>query len=249
MAIMHDKIGGAGRTLRAGLAALMLVPSAASAQQSAATCRDDAIIVFDSSGSMQADTESGMTRIEIARAAAHQVIPTAARARNLGLLIYGPGEKARCQKYELTVPPQANAAEKILEAIDNTKTAGETPLTSAVDAATQVLDYTRKPAVVVLLTDGDENCGRYPCPLAHELRSKAHRLTVHVIAFRLSPRSFRALSCLSRETGGMLLPANTMEQLVNALDQTLNCPEVTEAAKSMLEERAFMGSTDRSTSR
>ena len=221
----------------------MLLPVAANAQQSVASCRDDAIIVFDSSGSMREATESGMTRIEIARAAARQVIPTAARVRNLGLMIYGPGEKARCQKYDLTVPLQADASDKILEAIDKTETAGETPLTSAVDAATQILDYTKKPAVVVLLTDGDENCGRYPCPLAHELRSKAYRLTVHVIAFRLSPRSFRALSCLSRETGGMLLPANTMEQLVSALNQTLTCPEVTDLSPAITE------STDKSMSR
>ena len=215
----------------------------ASFAQDRATCRDDAIIVFDASGSMSLKMEDGRSRMDVARAAAHQVVPVAARARNLGLVIYGPGTGGRCQKFELSVAPQPDAAATILGAIDQSQTAGETPLTAAVDAAAQALDFTKKPAVVVLLTDGDENCGRYPCQLAQELKAKAFRLTVHVIAFRLTPRSFRALSCLTRETGGMLLPANTMEQLVNALNQTLTCPEVTHALP------ALTGNTDRSTSR
>ena len=190
-------------------------------------CRDDAIIVFDSSGSMSQPTESGETRMDLARRAAHQVIPIAAKNRNLGLVIYGPGDQARCQKVSLQVAPQADAADEILKAIDETKTEGETPLSTAVDAAAASLDYTRKPAVIVLLTDGDENCGRYPCQLAHQLKAAAYKLTVHVIAFRLQPRSFRALSCLSRESGGLLLPANTMEQLIEALSQTLTCPQDT----------------------
>ncbi len=192
------------------------------------TCRDDAIIVFDSSGSMSKPTESGATRMDLARMAAHQVIPLAAKNRNLGLVIYGPGDQARCQKLSLEVAPHANAGDEILAAIDKTKTEGETPLSSAVEAAAVALDYTRKPAVIVLLTDGEENCGRYPCQIAHELKSKAHKLTVHVIAFRLHPRSFRALSCLSRENGGLLLPANTMEQLAEALSQTLTCSQITQ---------------------
>ncbi len=191
------------------------------------TCRDDAIIVFDASGSMSQPTESGVTRMDLARAAAHQVIPLAAESRNLGLVIYGPGDNARCQKLSLEVAPHTNASDEILAAIDKTKTEGETPLSSAVEAAAVALDYTKKPAVIVLLTDGDENCGRYPCQVAHELRSKAHNLTIHVIAFRLHPRSFRALRCLSRENGGLLLPANTMEQLSEALTQTLTCSQTT----------------------
>ena len=211
------------------------------------TCRDDAIIVFDSSGSMSQPTESGETRMDLARQAAHQVIPLAAQRRNLGLVIYGPGEQARCQKLSLEVAPHADAADEILKAIDETKTAGETPLSSAVDAAAAALDYTKKPAVIVLLTDGDENCGRYPCQVAHDLKSKAHDLTVHVIAFRLHPRSFRALRCLSRENGGLLLPANTMEQLIEALTQTLTCSQTT-AANRPNPDRAARGSIARSKS-
>ncbi len=214
---------------RVGVGALLLAVTSPARVHAAdrPACQNDAIIVFDSSGSMSEPTESGETRMDLARRAAHRVVPVAAANRNLGLVIYGPGEKARCQKLSLEVAPQADAAVKILQAIDKTKTEGETPLSSAVDAAAAALDYTRKPAVIVLLTDGDENCGRYPCQLAHQLKSAAHNLTVHVIAFRLLPRSFRALSCLSRESGGLLLPANTMEQLVEALSQTLTCSQTT----------------------
>lgn len=225
------------------MCALLLGQSGPLAAQERPTCRDDAIIVFDASGSMLERTEDGRTRIEIARAAAREVVPVAANARNLGLVIYGPGARGRCQKYELNVAPQPDAAGKIISAIDATRPYGETPLTSAVEAAANALDFTRKPAVVVLLTDGNENCGRYPCALAHQLRDKAHRLTIHVIGFRLNPRAFRAFACVTRETGGILRPASTQEQLVEALRETLTCPQITHAAPRL------RGSIGRSTSR
>lgn len=234
-------LGNAAACFRVGVCATLVfaMPVTRALGEAVANCRDDAIIVFDSSGSMQAPTESGLSRIEIARAAARQVIPQAAKVRNLGLVIYGPGEQARCQKFTLAVPPGPNNADAILAAIDTSRTDGETPLSSAVDAAAEALDYTRKPAVVVLLTDGDENCGRYPCQAAHLLMEKAYRLTVHVIAFRLQPRSFRALRCVARETGGVLLPSNTLDQLVAALTETLICPQITQAPPGTIDTSTF----------
>ncbi len=226
-----------GSKLRAALSACVcaaLAPGTLHADDRV-TCKDDAIIVFDASGSMSQPAGPDTTRMDLARRAAHQVIPLAAQSRNLGLVIYGPGDNARCQKLSLEVAPHANASDDILAAIDKTRTEGETPLSSAVEAAAVALDYTKKPAVIVLLTDGDENCGRYPCQIAHELKSKAHRLTIHVIAFRLHPRSFRALSCLSRENGGLLLPANTMEELSEALTQSLTCSQTTAGSNPVRE--------------
>jgi Ca-activated chloride channel family protein len=47
--------------------------------------------------------------------------------------------------------------------------AGRNPLTSAVEQAAAVLDYRNKPGVIVLLTDGEETCGRQPCDLGKAL--------------------------------------------------------------------------------
>ena len=49
----------------------------------------------------------------------------------------------------------------------------ENPLTTAVERAASVLDYR---SVIVVVTDGEETCGRSPCDLATQLHEAALRL-------------------------------------------------------------------------
>ena len=222
------------RRARAVLLALPAFVALASATARAGDenlCSDDAMIVFDASGSMMNLTDTGSPRIDIARFAAHEVVPAAARLRNLGLITYGPGGTDQCVNIALKVPLQSNAAEPILAEIDAIDTGGETPLTSAVEAAAEALDYRNRPAVIVVLTDGDENCGRDPCEVARELAANAFKLTIHIIGFKLGSRPRFAASCFSQETGGLFIPTNSMDELVDALNQTLVCPQITEAGR------------------
>ncbi len=61
----------------------------------AAPCQDDAMIVFDASGSMSGNQTLGIpnsqARIDEVRYALAQVLPSAARLRKVGLVSFGPG--------------------------------------------------------------------------------------------------------------------------------------------------------------
>jgi Ca-activated chloride channel homolog len=207
-------------------------------------CADDAMIVFDASGSMMRLTDVGSPRIDLAREAAHQVVPAAARNRNLGLMIYGPGKADQCINYSVAVPVQGNAADRILNEIDAITTEGETPLSAAVEAAAEALDYKNRPAVIVVLTDGDENCGREPCEVARALFANAYKLTIHIIGFKLGSRPRFQAACFAEETNGLFIPTNSMAELAEALQQTLVCPQITSADQLSLPENI-----DKSTSR
>lgn len=189
-------------------------------------CTDDAILVFDASGSMQRLAYSGETRMSLARQAARMVVPPAAEVRRLGLLVYGPGGSARCANFALKVPPAPNAGPRILSEIESTTTAGETPLTAAVEGAAEILAHTERPATVVVVTDGDENCGGDPCGAGRRLAAAGVATKVHVISFRVgtAPR-FRA-ACLAEETGGLFVPTDTLEELTEALSRVLVCPRL-----------------------
>jgi hypothetical protein len=60
-------------------------------------------------------------------------------------------------------------------------------LTTAVEQAASVLDYR---SVIVVVTDGEETCGRSPCDLATQLHEAALRLVIHVISFRYQSYSW-----------------------------------------------------------
>jgi Ca-activated chloride channel family protein len=194
-------------------------------------CTKDAILVFDSSGSMAGPGfgELTTTRMEKVRQALRQVLPSVAPIRNLGLVVFGPGAHAKdsCANIELRLAPARNSAERIMAVIDNVQPYGQTPITAAVQEAAKVLKYRERPAVIVLLTDGEETCGGNPCALAQMLKSESADLTVHVIGYMTAHTSGMparyATRCLPEQTGGLYITTETTDELIAALQKTLGC--------------------------
>lgn len=203
------------------------------------SCTDDAMLVFDGSGSM---SEMGFNlldepRIFEARRAVQDSMPQIAAVRRVGLVIYGPGRPEACGNIQLRFAPRPNAAGPIIDAVDRLQPAGETPLTKAVERAAEVLNYREEPGAIVLLTDGKETCDGQPCALAATLASEAHDLTVHVIGFKVRDDHFgwdnpqdegyerrvTVARCLADQTGGTYASAETLDELTEALTRTLGC--------------------------
>ncbi|MBM3545295.1 MAG: VWA domain-containing protein [Alphaproteobacteria bacterium] len=195
------------------------------------------MIVFDASGSMSGNVGLGMatdrTRIDEVRSAFRQVLPSVTRFRRVGLITYGPGPYQQCN-VQLNLEPAPNAAKHIMREVDALTPAGKTPLTEAVRRAAEILEFRSKPGVIVVLTDGEETCGGQPCRLGEQLSGEANQLTVHVIGYRppgfswTGEQSVVAAKCLAEKTGGLYSPAETKEELIEALAKTLGCPMVTQ---------------------
>ena len=205
------------------------------AEAAAQSCTDDAVIVFDGSGSM-AETgfnAIGAPRITEARQAVHEVLPAVAPTRRLGLVLYGASGAQSCTDARLVLEPQPEAAGPILAEIDALRPSGETALTEAVKLAAEVLRRGSGQGDVVLVTDGKETCGGTPCALATTLMHDAPGITVHVIGFKVrgehwdwsSPETegVSVARCLAEDTGGTYVNAETLEELIGALRVTLGC--------------------------
>jgi Ca-activated chloride channel family protein len=201
-------------------------------------CTEDAMIVFDASGSMSgngwgygSETAGVVSRIDKVRATLAKVLPSATRFRRVGLITYGPGVWNQCN-LKLDLAPTENAAPSILAAIDALSPAGKTPLTAAVAKAAEVLDYRKKPGLIVLVTDGEETCGGSPCALGMELRRDAVQLTVHIIGLRVKnytwtgEQSVVETKCLAEHNRGLYLTVETEDELMQVLEKTLGCPMV-----------------------
>lgn len=233
---------GFGRfTMAALLLAAMTYPALPEGWD-AESCTEDAMLVVDASGSMvTSEGGTGTTLLEGARSATREVVPAATQYRRMGLMTLGPGNGDQCSNVELRVPVQDGAAQPIISAVDGLPADGGTPLSKAVEAAANALDYRSKPAVVVVVSDGDETCGRDPCELAKQLESTARDLTIHVIGFKSANGKTAGARCLADATQGKQVIAKDTAELTLALRQTLVCPQLSEAR--------VRGSTDRSTSR
>lgn len=213
-----------------------MMPSLLSASQS---CTDDAMLVFDGSGSM---AEIGFNlldepRIFEARRAVNDAVPNIAAVRRLGLVIYGPGKTLSCGHIDLRFGPINSAAAPIIDAVDTLEPAGETPLTESVARAAEALNYRTEPGAIVLLTDGKETCGGQPCQLAAELAASSFDLTIHVIGFKVRGEHFgwteedglgyerttTVAKCLADATGGTYSSSETLDDLKDALTRSLGC--------------------------
>lgn len=202
-----------------------------------APCTEDAMIVFDASGSMAGNMEQGIfhntARIDEVRKALDRVLPNATQFREVGLITYGPGPYHQCN-VNLDFRPIPDASQRIMSAVNALIPAGKTPLVAAVRQAAEALDLQTKPGIVVLLTDGEETCDGSPCALGKAL-STSGRITVHVIGFKLRNFSWTGaqssldVKCLAEETGGLYISAEDREHLVRAFEKTLGCPIVSDA--------------------
>ena len=200
-------------------------------------CTADAMLVFDGSASM---AEIGFdiadaTRIVDARSALRRAMPQIAPYRRIGLLVYGPGPEGSCDGINLHFTPMPDASDAVIAAIDTVDPNGLTPLTASVRAAAGVLGHR---GIVVLVTDGNETCGGTPCALGAQLAAASYDLTVHVIGFKVVTDFFSwnnpesktytdgktVAKCLADRTGGMFVSTETVDELADALRETLGCP-------------------------
>ena len=140
-------------------------------------CNEDAMIVFDASGSMAGNVDQGIAtispRIDEARRALSSALPMITRHRRVGLITYGPGAYNQCN-VQLNLSPTVGAAEQSCGRSTHLIPGGTHTLDVGRRQAAVALDYRTKPGVIVVLTDGEETCGRSPCDLGKQLHAWPH---------------------------------------------------------------------------
>ncbi|MEJ6707510.1 MAG: vWA domain-containing protein [Amylibacter sp.] len=205
---------------------------------SGADCSRDAMLVFDGSGSMAtlAAEAPFSRRIDDARNALAQFLPRVVRYRRVGLVVYGPGSLGPCENVDVRLMPQVNADLNILAQVADVEPDGDTPMTQAIDAAVEVL-RDRGGGDIVVVTDGRQTCGD-PCSKAAQYAEQG--MVVHVIGFKIDENFQRwpgyfaesgglkrePSRCLSDATDGIFVLTNTVEELSDALQETMGCAVV-----------------------
>lgn len=196
------------------------------------SCTENALIVFDASGSMGI-SEGRERRIDIARRAVADVLPSISAARPTGLVTYSGGSASTCSDIALRVPPARDSTGRILGELGKLKPGGPTPLTRAVSVAAAELKRLGGPGIVVLITDGSESCMQSACSLAQTIAADRSGIRVFTIGFRLTATVAAAkdLTCLAEITGGTHATADTIEDLRAELRAALACPRLARATR------------------
>jgi len=175
----------------------------------------DVILILDASGSMWGQID-GVNKIVIAKDVVEGLVRNLPPGQRFGFVAYGHRRKGDCSDIETLADVGADR-EEIIKQLRAISPKGKTPLTRSVEHAATELDYTRKAATVILVSDGLETCDADPCALARALAENGLDFTVHVIGFNVTEEERAGLQCIAEETGGEFLVADDAGELTDAL--------------------------------
>lgn len=184
------------------------------------------IFIVDFSNSMN-ETIAGVPKVDIARATLAEILPKIPTNVKTGLRVYGHRAGFTyvqgCRASDLTVPLACNNYQNVLGSLYATRAMGWTPITYSLKQAIEK-DFAgiKGKKHIILLTDGGENCDESPCTYVIELMKVRDDVTIDVIAFDVHDSDANnQLRCTALMTSGKFLNANSQEDLVNSLFETV----------------------------
>lgn len=188
----------------------------------------DLAIVLDSSGSMRAPASSdrraaqqmaqqmmqqllrglfhlpgggmpqnqGPTRLQAAQKASTKVVRELPSDVDVGLVVLENCPRAS----NLGFYPGSRRSQ-LYQRINSLQPRNGTPLADGVEQAGQMVDGVGAPAVIVVVSDGEDSCHRDPCAVARSLKARKPRLTINVVDIVGDGYA----NCLAQRTGGKIL--------------------------------------------
>jgi Ca-activated chloride channel family protein len=161
------------------------------------------LFLLDASGSMYAKLGSD-TRINVAKRLLSKSIDSLANEKNveLALRVYGhtspPGAR-NCKDTRLEVPFRSENHKDIIKKIQNITPKGTTLIAhSLLQAASDFPQNENSRNVIILITDGIEECQGDPCAVSEALQSKGIILKPFIIGLGSTEDFKKAFDCVGR---------------------------------------------------
>lgn len=190
------------------------------------------VIVLDGSGSMKEPSGNGRTRMEAAKEGLGQVIEAVPDDAKVGLRVYGSkisDGAGSCEDSTLLVPVDKVDKVALTAGVEKLRPLGNTPIAHSLKQAVKDLPG-KGPRSIVLVSDGEENCGGDPCEVARDLRKQGTDLYVDVVGLQVDRASRDQLTCIASAGGGTYYDV----QDISRLDSTLTRASV-RAARGYVE--------------
>jgi Ca-activated chloride channel homolog len=211
----------------AGLALPALAGDAMAAD--ASQTMPQTMIVIDGSGSMWGRFEGGnVAKIDAARDLLKSKIEVAV-GQPVGLTSFGHRRKGDCSDVEVISAPTVEH-DAMLGTLAKLNPRGKGPLVSALKAAVAALGKTR-PASVIAVNDGADNCQQDACAAAAEIAAANPGVPVHVISIGVEASDIPQLSCVANTTGGTFYDVKDAIGLATAVEAVTELAMLSPGAK------------------
>ena len=180
------------------------------------------VLVLDGSGSMKEPSGNGQTRMDAAKKGLRTVIERLPADSKVGLRVYGStisDGKGSCTDSELLAPVAEVDKAKLTAGVEKLKPLGNTPIAYSLKQAYKDLPK-EGPRSIVLVSDGEENCGGDPCKVARDLKKRGAGFYVDVVGLQVDAASRDQLTCIASAGGGTYYDVSKIADLPGTLTRT-----------------------------
>ncbi|WP_179470128.1 VWA domain-containing protein [Mycolicibacterium vinylchloridicum] len=213
--------------LALNLSAIAGIAAPAAQADPATTTTNDAynpvIVVLDTSGSMSDKDDSGTERIVGARSAVLGLVDALPPQTQFALIAY-PGNGARvangCSEGKVEIKLGPLDQPTTAAAVRRLTPDGDTPTAPALRHAAELIKNSpTQRGTVVLVSDGESNCGSNDvCQVAKDLSAQGVEVRVNTVGFQINDKGADELTCIAKSTGGRYIDAKDKDQLRDAVE-------------------------------
>jgi hypothetical protein len=196
-----------------------------------ASAMDNIIFILDSSNSM--NKPFGIdTRLEVAKSSLSHLLYSIPEDEEIGLLVYGhrldkDNEVESCKDIEMLFPLapfSAATRDQVIAALGGITAQGMTPLADSLVAAANELALLPEPGTIILVSDGEGNCGGQQEIVAAMLSTMQPAITLQVIGLDIEAEARATLTGMAEQTGGQYWPVEGADGLLEALLTAIVAP-------------------------
>lgn len=185
------------------------------------------LFILDFSNSMN-EYLGNYKKIDVMLDTMREILPKINPQKQVGMRAYGyrigltPFDS--CKASKLFVPITKGGSSMISRQIEKTRAIGMTPITYSLKSAlTKDFNDFKGLKHIILLTDGGENCDESPCKFMTKNLRFYPNLKIDVIAYDIrNSDDISQLECVALVTRGKFYTANTMAELFDSLNNSLN---------------------------
>jgi len=222
--------------LRTRQFAAVFVAAIGSAAALSGTHAEDAptaMLIVDGSGSMWARlAPDNKPKIDVVREKLATVLQTPSSTR-VGLVSFGHRRRGDCNDIELIASPDS-PRDALLGPLAKLNPRGPGPVTAALEVAADAIG-TSRPAQIVVVSDGADNCKRDTCAAADEFAKSAPGVAVQVIGIAIPASDRPRIACVAQATGGHYYDVTDSNGLNAALDEATKLAILTPGAPAVAE--------------
>jgi ribosomal protein L14 len=188
-------------------------------------------LVLDCSGSMRERKRKidGKLKIDVAKEVMRNIIESLPDDMEVALRVYGhrikEGRPGDCQDSQLIVPFGKLNKSRLLQQVQKIKALGTTPLAYSLENAAGDFPKGSGEKLIVLVTDGKEECGGDPAEVAQRLVREGLNVRVNVVGFALADENVKQdMRQVAEITGGYFFDAQNRQGLRASLQSALAVP-------------------------